>query len=112
MNGGRIGKVKMKDTGFEFRVIPGVPDPETDFGARLLRCARSIGLENNLTGYLVIGLTEDGGFHCGFRWDDERSPIPRTLMPSYMAEVLRRELITDLEAERVFDDKFEWVEGD
>jgi len=107
---GRIGKVRMKATGFEFRIIPGTPDPETDFGARLLKASRDIASDRNLAGYVVLGLTQDGGFRCGFRWDDDRSPIPRTLMPSYIAEVFRRELITDIEAERVFDDKFEWVE--
>lgn len=107
---GRIGKVRMKDTGFEFRVIQGVVDPETDNGARLLRAARSIGCDHDLVGYLVIGLTRGGGYRCGYRWHDEESPIPRTLMPSYLAEVVRRELVTECVAEDVFDQKFEWVE--
>lgn len=107
---GRIGKVRMKATGFEFRVIPGVPEPETDFGARLLAAARSMAAHPDMAGYLIVALTDDGAYRCAFRWDDERSPIPRTLMPSYMAEIVRREMITDIEAERVFDDKFEWVE--
>lgn len=109
-SGGRIGKVKMKASGFEFRVIEGVPDPETDFGARLIKCSRSIAQERGLVGYVVVGLTVDGAYRCGFLWDDDRSPIPRTLFPSYMAEVLRREMITDMDAAQVFDDKFEWVE--
>jgi hypothetical protein len=108
---GRIGKVRMKATGFEFRVITGAADPETDFGARLLKCAREIATDEGLAGYVVVGLTEDGGYRCGFRWDAERSPIPRTLFPAYMAEVFRRELVTGPEAEEVFDSKFEWVEG-
>lgn len=107
---GRIGKVRMKATGFEFRVIPGVGDPATDFGARLLKCSRAIADDDNLVGYVVVGLTEDGGYRCGFRWDDDRSPIPRTLLPSYIEEVLRREMVTGPEAADVFDSKFEWVE--
>lgn len=110
MNGGRIGKVRMKNTGFEFRVIEGVPDPETDFGARMLDAARYIAQDDELVGYVVVGLTENGGYRIGFRWDHDRSPIPRTLFPSYMAEVLRREMIVDVEAAEVFDSKFEWVE--
>lgn len=107
---GRIGKVRMKESGFEFRVINGVADPESAFGARLMDNARTIGSDTALAGYLVVGLTEDGGYRCGFRWDDEKSPIPRTLMPAYVAEIVRRELITDVEAEQIFDSKFEWVE--
>lgn len=106
---GRIGKVRMKATGFEFRVITGPADPENDYGARLLKCARNIGQDRNLVGFVVIGLTPDS-YRCGFRWDDAQSTVPRTLFPSYMAELLRREMLTGPEAEAVFDDKFEWVE--
>jgi len=107
---GRIGRVRMKDTGFEFRVIPGVVDPETDMGARLLGSARHISQSDDLSGYLVIAFTESGAYQSAFRWDDDRSPIPRSLMPSYVAELVRREMITDIEAEQIFDSKFEWVE--
>ena len=69
-NGGRIGKVRMKATGFEFRVIPGANDPETDFGARMLKCAREIGSDPGLVGYVVVGLTDEGSYRCGFRWDE------------------------------------------
>jgi hypothetical protein len=106
---GRIGKVRMKESGFEFRVIPGVADPETDMGARLLGSARNIAEMSDLAGYMVIGVTEDGAYRCWFRWDDERSPIPRTLMPTYTAEIVRREMLTAPEAADVFDSKFEWV---
>jgi len=106
---GRIGKVRMKETGFEFRVMQGPPEPESDFGARMMACARAISSDPDLVGYVVIGLTPDA-YRCGFRWDDEHSSIPRTLFPAYMAEVLRREMLTGPEAASVFDEKFEWVE--
>lgn len=99
----------MKATGFEFRVISGPPDPENDFGARLLKCAREISQSSDLVGYVVIGLTPDA-YRCGFRWNDDKSTVPRTLFPSYMAELLRREMLTGPEAEAVFDDKFKWVD--
>lgn len=111
MNGGRIGKVRLKANGFEFRVIDGPPDPGNDMGAHLLRCSRSIAAEDGLCGVMILAVTEDGGYHSAFRWDDGKSPIPRTLMPSYVAEIVRRELITDIEAERVFHENFEWVDG-
>ena len=106
---GRIGKVRMKATGFEFRVIQGTPDPENDFGARMMSCAREISTDDDLVGYMVIGLTENG-YRCGFRWDDSKSTIPRTLFPAYIAELVRREILTAPEAKNVFYDNFEWVE--
>lgn len=107
---GRIGKVRMKATGFEFRVIPGVSEPDSDVGVHMMRCARDIGTSKGLAGHIVIGVTEDGGFRCGFRWDDSRSPVPRTLIPAYVAEILRRELIVGPETEDTFHRNFEWVE--
>jgi len=106
---GRIGKVRMKATGFEFRVISGPPEPENDAGAKLMEFSRAISADPELMGCMVIGLTRDG-YRIGLHWDDEHSSIPRSLFPSYVAEILRRELLTGPEAESVFDSKFEWVE--
>lgn len=110
-NGGRIGKVRMKDSGFEFRVINGPAEPESDMGATLLRHARAISGWPGLAGTLVIGVFEDGASSVAFRWNDETCPVPRSLVPSWLAELVRRELITDIEAERVFHENFQWVEG-
>jgi hypothetical protein len=107
---GRIGKVRMKATGFEFRVIEGVRDPSSDIGAKLLEHARVIASAEPVAGFAIISFDTDGRYRAGFRWDKELSPIPMCLVPAYVAEVFRRELITGDEAEAVFDSKFEWVE--
>jgi hypothetical protein len=109
-DGGRIGKVRMKDTGFEFRVLEGPRDPENDMGAAMMRHAREISQWEGLVGSIVIGVFDDGKTSVGFRWNDEGCPVPRTLVPAWLAEVARRELVTGIEAENVFDNKFEWVE--
>jgi hypothetical protein len=107
---GRIGKVRMKATGLEFRVINGPPDPASDAGANLMANARELAEAEDMTGYLIVSLHAGGGFNTAFRWNDKTSPVPRTLMPSYMAEIIRRELITTIEASDEFDRRFEWVE--
>jgi len=107
---GRIGKVRMKATGFEFRVIDGPTEPANDMGATMMRHAREISQWQGLVGSIVIGVFDDGKTSVAFRWDDAGSPVPRALVPSWLAEIARRELITGIEAENVFDDKFRWVE--
>lgn len=110
MNGGRIGKVRMKDTGFEFRVIEGPRDPEADMAATMLRHARQISSHDGMVGSLVVGIFEDCKTSVGFRWDDDRTPMPRSLLPSWVAEIIRREVVTAPEAEDLFGRMFEWVE--
>jgi hypothetical protein len=107
---GRIGKVRMKATGFEFRVIDGPRDPENDMGATMMRHARETSQWQGMVGSIVIGVFEDGKSSVAFRWDDKACPIPRSLVPAWLAEIARRELITDIEAAEIFDSKFEWVD--
>ena len=109
-NGGRIGKVRMKDTGFEFRVLSGPTEPESDMGATMMRHARGISQWPDMVGEVVLGVFADGSASLGFRWDDNRSPVPRALVPSWITEIVRRELVTDIAAEGVFYENFEWAE--
>ena len=108
-NAGRIGKVRMKATGFEFRVIDGPAQPENDMGATMMRHAREIGQWPCLAGTIVIGVFEDGKTSVGIRWSDD-CPMPRSLVPSWIAEIVRRDLITAAEADEVFHSNFRWVE--
>lgn len=108
-NAGRIGKVRMKATGFEFRVIEGPTDPESDYGARMIDNARQIASWPEMTGYVVMGLYRDGTSSVGIRWSDE-CVVPRALAPAWIAEILRRDLITAAEAEGVFHENFKWVD--
>ena len=108
-NAGRIGKVRMKATGFEFRVIDGPAEPENDMGATMMRHAREIGQWPGMTGSIVIGVFDDGTTAVGIRWSDECA-VPKALVPSWMAEIVRRDLITSAKADAVFHENFKWVE--
>jgi hypothetical protein len=50
---------------------------------------------SDLVGFMVIGLFSDGSHAAGFRWDGDKSPIPRRLMPAYVAEIVREDLVTN-----------------
>jgi hypothetical protein len=100
----------MKDSGFEFRVLPGPVEPENDMGATMMRHARGISQWPGMAGEIVIGVFADGSASVGFRWDDKESPVPRALVPSWIAEIVRREIITGIAAEGVFHENFQWVE--
>jgi len=60
-----------------------------------------------LDGFLVIGMFADGKTSIGYRMPER---VPRCLLPGYISEIIRRDAITDHEAEQVFDSKFQWVE--
>lgn len=61
-----------------------------------------------LVGFIVVGMFSDGCTSVGFRYDPARTPIPRVLIPSWIAEVLRRDMVTAPEAEHQFNEMFEW----
>lgn len=63
--------------------------------------------QGELDGFLVIGLWADGTRSLGFRISPR---IPRELLPAYVAEMIRTDCVTEWQAERTFDDKFEWRE--
>lgn len=112
----RIRRVRMKD-GADVHVLhtPMVNDlggnPE-NWRGKLRTHAATIsdqGTEASpLDGYIVIGLFADGGSSVAFRIPER---LPACLVTGYVAEIMRRDLITDREAERVFDNKFVWVDG-
>jgi hypothetical protein len=68
--------------------------------------------EDPLVGYVLIGIYDSGQTSTGFRYDPgNRNAIPRSLLPSWTAEVMRRELITSVEAEDRFNTMFQWQDG-
>lgn len=64
--------------------------------------------DNPITGYLVVAFFRDGATSSHYRWGDE-SPMNRALLPHYVAEVVRRDVVTDSEARAVFDEMFERI---
>jgi hypothetical protein len=100
----RIGKVRMKSGGAEVRILA-QDAPRENYCGEIVRCAKIVAdysePNSELVGYVVIGMFSDGMSSVGLRWDNKRSPVPRALAPSYFAELIRRDLVTDPEAEVV-----------
>ena len=114
MAAARIGRIRMKAGGAEVRVIH--QERKDDSGkenwrGQIIEGARRIAnfseADSELVGYFVIGLYSDGSSSTGWRYDAKRSPIPRALMPSYVAELIRRDMVTQVEAVEVFNRKSE-----
>lgn len=113
----RIRRVRMKAGGADVHVIDRQPvnlDGE-DWRGRLTLDSRDIGglgtEDCPLVGYFVMGIFADGATSTGYRYDSARCPIPRTLMPTWIAEIVRRDMITAPDTAELFDAKFEWKEG-
>lgn len=111
-----IGRIRMKNGGADVRVLnrdPVNPDGE-NWRGKIIENARVIAAfdepGSELVGYLMIGIFTDGKTSLGFRHDKERCPIPLSLMPSWVAELVRRDMIVEREARDTFNEMFEWVE--
>jgi hypothetical protein len=97
----------MKGGGAEIRVLDRArPNLNGEnWRGKIVESARNIGESGDagseLVGYVMVGMFSDGTSMVGFAYDAARSPIPRALMPSWVAEVIRRDFITSVEAEDV-----------
>lgn len=104
MAAARIGRIRLKSGGAEVRLIrQETPDPgDENWRGKIIEAARAIsGFDepgSELVGYVVVGLFSDGACSTGWRYDAKRSPIPRALMPAYVAEIIRRDVVTHVEA--------------
>ena len=78
---------------------------EENLRGKIIEEARDIAEQeedgSKLDGFVVIGFFSDGARSCGFRVPKR---IPRELLPSYVAEILRRDAITEDEARSVLWD--------
>lgn len=96
----RIGKIRMKAGGAEVRVLDRSADAANgeNWRGMLVRHARDIASyereDSRLVGFVVIGLFSDGGHSLGFRYDPESSLIPRRLLPAYIEELIRADMVT------------------
>jgi len=112
----RLRTIRYKDGRAPLTVLhtpmnDGPADQPENWRGKLLEHAKTIGGHetpgSELAGYIIVGLFSDGSSSAGFRLPDW---LPRTLAPSYLAEVVRRDAIMEREARAVFDDMFQWVE--
>ena len=102
----RIRSVRMKNGGATVRVLH-TPQPNDgeNWNGKMVENAKAMAGQGDVTGYVVLAFYADGTRSAGFRMTPL---VPRELFPSYVAEILRRDAITEYEAEMVFDRKFEW----
>lgn len=49
---------------------------------------------SELVGFLVIGFFSDGSHSIGFRVDKDKLPFPRRLLPAYVSELIREDVVT------------------
>lgn len=113
----RIGRIRMKNGGADVRVLNREPiNPEgEDWRGKIITNAKTIAEQGTdkapLVGYLVIGMFEDGTYSTGYRYDWERCPVPRVLIPAWIAEIIRTDMIVEVETHKVFNEMFEWQDG-
>ena len=94
MTGCRIGKVKLKAGGATLHKLEAPAGDEIQHQMRI-SAARIAGTfdEGEMRGYVAIGWNAEGGYKVGWRMDVADSSIGFTLMPSWIADIMRRELI-------------------
>jgi hypothetical protein len=114
----RIGRIRMKAGGAEVRVLASKPGPDgkDDWRGALVRNAKTVaemGTDADpLAGYVLVGIFCNGGVSVGYRYNfDAPNSIPRRLLPSFVAEVIREDLISGEKAGEKFNEMFEWREG-
>ncbi len=91
----RIGKVRLKG-GAELRILPSRRTKEHDDCLGMLRTAVkeiSTDLDGRMTGYALVAWSIDN-WHSSSVNIENGSPINSTMVPSYVAEVLRRRQAT------------------
>ncbi len=108
----RIRRVRTKG-GADVSILPTTPQKspkglEATATRHLRNIADMSSDGSQLDGFMVIGFYSDATSAIGFLMPER---IPPCLLPAYVAEMVRRDVITGKEAERVFDNNFQWVEG-
>jgi hypothetical protein len=113
----RVRRVRLKDGGAEVRVLRSNPGPDggDDWRGAVVRNARAVAEmatdDSPLVGYVLIGLYGDGAASVGYRYDNKAGNIiPRALIPAWIAEIIRRDMLAGEQAREVFHEMFEWRE--
>lgn len=115
MSAARIGRIRLKSGGAEVRLIrreqPNHEGAE-NWAGEIIRSAKTVANHTSkagpIRGFVLAAFYDDKSTYVNFRWGDE-SPLNRALLPSYIAEVIRRDLIVEAEAEAKFNEMFEGI---
>jgi hypothetical protein len=102
MGAGRIGKITLKAGGAEVRVL-WQADPKSNVRGLIVNHARRIAdmsePGSELVGFVWMGIFADNTTSVGGHLDSKTLPFNRVMIPAFVAEVLRRDLITAREAD-------------
>jgi len=94
----RIGKIRLKAGGAEVRVLNrAVRSDGENWRGLIVRHAREIAEHQprqEMVGFVIVAMFSDGGYSSSSRMDADAT-IGRTLLPSYVAEVVRRDVLIE-----------------
>lgn len=98
----RIRRVRMKG-GADITLLK-QPDV-SDLGVAMIADARAIADRQGrtLTGFFIVGWDKEGAYSSGSRVVDG---IPLTLLPAWIAEVARRDMVTTKQVHEVLQDHY------
>lgn len=106
MSQARIGKITLKQGGAEVRVLHrSEPNGGENWRGTMIQHARMIAeMPGEVTGFVMVGMFSDGTYSMSFRLDPD-SPLGPTMLPTYVADILRRDIIGPkvVEENLVFD---------
>lgn len=107
----RIGRVKMKSGGADVRILR--RRPVGGLGEDLIKHARGVAEAqgDEIAGFFVVSWDREGAFSVGWRRRPEESAVPMTLLPSWIAEIVRREIVTTKQVHDVLDRDYDVVPG-
>lgn len=110
----KIGRVRMKAGGAELRLIhqetpnSGGENWGGELAAFGRRMAADAPADGGIVGYVAVAFFGNGMTCTNYKWGDE-SPCSRTLLPTLIGELVRRDVVMETEARHVFDEMFERV---
>lgn len=100
----RIGKITMKSGGAEVRILR-QETPKNNVQGLIMTEARKIAdmsePGSELVGFVWIGIFSDNRTATGAHINSSTIPFNRAMIPAFVSEVLRRDLITSHEADEV-----------
>ncbi|HET7409685.1 MAG TPA: hypothetical protein VFJ13_05750 [Paracoccaceae bacterium] len=95
----RIRRVRFK-AGGEMRVLDRAPAENGLHDDLRRRVGILVESFPDMAGFAVVVWDDKGWFSRGTGWNNRLSPIGQTLLPSFVAEVLRRDTVEDVVRDR------------
>lgn len=85
---------------------PGLNDKPENWNGKIVENAKEIANDaDEIVGYAIVAVYHTGQYNCATRVDFDRCPIPLTLWPAYVEEVVRKELLTPAAVRGVLDEE-------